>query len=200
MQRLGEGRHNVAVVLLSITGEHERDLACVDVREHFGEQFVVGGGELRDPVVGGQVGQLLGLAGVVLIVDGNLRQVAQLRGHHAAVPLHDEAASLAYCDRPSPAGRPYDGGEELDLLRRVLVRVFRVWFQLLQRDDGVVSAAHRDAVGVGFRLRGRGVLGQHGARLRCWLFFCHLHSSFLVFNILNIISSFSSRKQRSAGS
>ena len=56
--------------------------------------------------------------------------------------------------------------EELDLLGRVLVGVFRVWPQILQRDDGVVGAEYRDAVGVGFGLRGRGVLGQLGAGLR----------------------------------
>lgn len=166
VQRLGQGRHDVPVVLLGVAGEHERDLAGVDVGEHFGEELVVGGGELGDAVVGCQVGQLLGLAGVVLIVDRGLSHVAQLGGHHAAMALNDEAAALADGDGAAPAGGPYNRREELDLLRRVLVRVFRVGSQILQRDDGVVGAEHGDAAGVGFGLRGRGVLGQLGAGLR----------------------------------
>jgi len=140
VQRLGQGRHDVPVVLLGVAGEHERDLAGVDVGEHFREELVVGGGELSDAVVGRQVGQLLGLAGVVLIVNRHLAHVAQLCGHHAAVALDDVAAALADSDGPAPARGPDDRGEELDLLRWVLVGVFRVGPQILQRDDGVVGA------------------------------------------------------------
>lgn len=90
VQRLREGRHDVAVVVLGVAAEHEWDLAGVDVGENLGEHLVVSGGELRDAVVGRQVGQLLGLAGVVLIVDRGVGQVVELRGHEAAVALCDE--------------------------------------------------------------------------------------------------------------
>lgn len=90
VQRLREGCDDVAVVVLGVAAEHERDLAGVDVGENLGEHLVVGGSELRDAVVGRQVGQLLGLACVVLIVDRGVGQIVKLRGHEAAVALGDE--------------------------------------------------------------------------------------------------------------
>ena len=174
VQRLREGRHDIAVVVLGVAAEHERDLAGVDVGENLGEHLVVGGGELRDAVVGRQIGQLLGLAGVVLIVDRGVGQIVELRGHEAAVALCDEPAALADGDRSAPAGRPDDRSEELDLLRRVLVGVLGVRPQILQRDDGVVCAEHGDAAGVCLR-RGRGaVLLDLGAGLRLRFVFCHV--------------------------
>ena len=174
MQSFGQSRDKIAVFFFSVAAEHERDLAGVDVGENLGEHLVVGGGELRDAVVSRQVGQLLGLAGVVLIVDRGVGQVVELRGHEAAVALGDEPAALADGDRGAPAGRPDDRGEELDLLRRVLVGVLGVGPQILQRDDGVMCAEHRDASGVCLRLRCGDVLGQLRAALRLRFILCHL--------------------------
>ena len=166
VQRLRERRHDVAVVVLGVAAEHERDLAGVYVGENLGEHLVVSSGELRDAVVCRQIGQLLGLACVVLIVDRGVGQVVELRGHETAVALCDEPAALADGDRGAPARRSDDRGEELDLLRRVLVGVFGIRPQILQRDDGVVRTEHGDAAGVCLR-RGRGaVLLDLGAGLR----------------------------------
>ena len=174
VERLGECRHDVAVVVLGVAAEHERDLAGVDVGENLGEHLVVSGGELRDAVVCRQIGQLLGLACVVLIVDRGVCQVVELRGHETAVALGDEPAALADGDRGAPAGRPDDRGEELDLLRRVLVGVLGIGPQILQRDDGVMCAEHGDAVGVCLWLRCGDVLSQIRAALRLRFILCHL--------------------------
>ena len=174
VQRLREGRHDVAVVVLGVAAEHERDLAGVDVGENLGEHLVVSGGKLRDAVVSRQIGQLLGLAGVVLIVDRGVGQVVELRGHEAAVALGDEPAALADGDRGTPARRSDDRGEELDLLRRVLVRVLRVRPEVFDRHDGVMGAEHGDAVGVCLRLRCGDVLGQLRPVLRLRFILCHV--------------------------
>ena len=166
MQSFGQSRDKIAVFFLCVAAEHERDLAGVDVGENLGEHLVVSGGELRDAVVSRQIGQLLGLACVVLIVDRGVGQVIELRGHETAVALCDEPAALADSDRGAPARRSDDRGEELDLLRRVLVGVLWIGPQILQRDDGVVCTEHGDAAGVCLR-RGRGaVLLDLGAGLR----------------------------------
>ena len=172
VEGLRQRRHDVAVVLLGVSAEHERDLAGVDVGENFGEGLVVGDSELGDAVVCRQVGQLLGLAGVVLVVDRGLGQLLELRSHEAAVALDDQAAAGADGDGPAPAGGPDDGAEGLDLLWRVCVGVFRVGPQIPERDDGVVGAENGDAAGVGFGLCAGGVVGRGGA-LRFRFILCH---------------------------
>ena len=87
--------------------------------------------------------------------------------------LYDVAAAGADGDRPAPARRPDDRGEELDLLRRVLVRVLRVRLEVFDRHDGVMGAEHGDAVGVCLRLRCGDVLGQLRPVLRLWFILCH---------------------------
>ena len=174
MQSFGQSRDKIAVFFLCVAAEHEWDLAGVDVGENLGEHLVVSGGELRDAVVSRQIGQLLGLAGVVLIVDRGVGQVVELRGHETAVALGDEPAALADGDRGAPARRSDDRGEELDLLRRVLVRVLRVRLEVFDRHDGVMGAEHGDAAGVCLWLRCGDVLGQIRAALRLRLILCHL--------------------------
>ena len=146
-----------------------------DLLDQIHQTLVVDGGELRQAVIRNQVGPFLGLGGILLKIGRYLLPAFALRRQQAAVALGDETAALADSDGLPPAGGLNDVAQHIGLLLGVLVRVPGVRYRLLDGDQRIVGAEHRNAVSSnGPRLR-LGAVVQPCRRL-LWFAFCHLFS------------------------
>ena len=108
----------------------ERWVASADAFDDALQVVLVQLCEFGEAVVGEQVCQLLGIARVVLIIHGHLLRAHQQRGFETTVTADNEAAALAHRDWSAPALLLNDGGEKLNLMRAVPVRIDRVRLEL----------------------------------------------------------------------
>ncbi len=96
--------------------------------------------EFREAVVGEQVRKFLGLACVVLIIDGHLLRAHEQRGLETTVPADNQPTAFADGDRPAPALLLNDGSKELNLMRTVPVRIHRIRLERRRIDESIVGA------------------------------------------------------------
>ena len=96
--------------------------------------------QFREPVVGEQVRKFLRLARVILKIDRHFLRAHEQRGLETAVAANDQPAALAHRDRPTPALVLNDGGEKLNLMRAVPVRIGRIRLERRRIDESIVGA------------------------------------------------------------
>ena len=121
--------------------------ASGDGFEHPPQIVLVEFGQFREAVVGEQVGEFLGVAGVVLFVHGDRFAADQQCGFQPAVTADDQARALRHGDRVAPALLLDDRGQKLDLVGAVAVRIDRVRLERVRIDEAGVGAMHGDAHG-----------------------------------------------------
>ena len=105
--------------------------------EQFGEGVFLRPALARELVVGEEVGEFVGFAGVVLVLDGDLRPAGGAGGGVGAVPFDDVAAAVADDDGPAPALVMDDLLVEPELFGGVGVRVGGVG---LEAGEGLESS------------------------------------------------------------
>ena len=96
--------------------------------------------EFREAIVGEQIGEFLRLARVVLIIHRHLLRTHEQRGLETPVTADDQPAAFADGDRPAPALLLNDGGEKLNLMRAVPVRIDRIRLERRRIDESIVGA------------------------------------------------------------
>ena len=115
--------------------------------------------QFGEAVVGEQVREFLGLARVVLIIHRHLLRAHEQCSFQPPVSANDQPAALAHGDRPAPALLLNDGGEKLNLMRAMPVRIHRVRLERRRIDESIVGAVDLHARPVLSNLRAT----PHGA-------------------------------------
>ena len=118
----------------------ERGIAFADILDDTLQIILIQFREFREAVVGEQVREFLGLACVVLIIDGHLLRAHEQRGLEAAVPADNQPTAFADGDRATPALLLNDGCKELNLMRTVPVRIHRIRLERRRIDESIVGA------------------------------------------------------------
>ncbi len=118
----------------------EARIALADAFNHTLQVILIQLREFREAVIGEKVGEFLRLARVVLIIHRHLLSTHEQRGLKATVPADDQPTALAHGDRPAPALFLNDGGQKLNLMRAVPVRIHRVRLERSRIDEGIVGA------------------------------------------------------------
>ena len=143
--------HQLADLVLHEAGQLDVEgrVGLADGFQHPPQVVLVEFRQFGEPVVGEQVGEFLGVAGVVLVVDRDRLAADQERRLEAPVAADDQTGPLRDGHRVAPALVLDDRRQKLDLVGAVAVRVRRVRFEGARIGQPGVGAVHGDAHGPG---------------------------------------------------
>jgi hypothetical protein len=140
---IGEGDLAVGALGLEETGEFGVEAAGAQGLEGVGELLLGVGAEAGEFVVGEQVGEFVGIGGVVLVANGDGRPAGEHGRFGDTVAADDETGAAGHGDGPAPT----IGGDDLhgqgELAVGVALRILRVRLERRRRHQVLGDAVDR---------------------------------------------------------